>query len=71
MPLVGDHEVEIKATGNNVPFKSFLNRYPTPYQESQSTNQLYYSWNYGGKAMLPPEDWFVCNLECSCRLFLH
>ena len=62
MPLVGDHEVEIKATGNNVPFKSFLNRYPTPYEQSESTNQLYYSWNYGGKAILPPEVVFVCNL---------
>ena len=67
MPLVGDHEVEIKATGNNVPFKSFLNRYPTPYEQSESTNQLYYSWNYGGKAMLPSEVESVCNLKCSFK----
>ena len=60
MPLVGDHEVEVKATGNNVPFKSFLNRYPTPYEESESTNQLYYSWNYGGKASYLTQPYLMC-----------
>ena len=51
MPFVGDHEMEVKCNGTNVPFKSFLSRYPTPYKDSDSTNQLYYSWNYGGTAL--------------------
>ena len=54
MSLCGDHEVEVKCKDANEPFKSFKNRYPTAYEASGSTNQLYYSWNYGGKALTFP-----------------
>ncbi|XP_016509637.1 bifunctional purple acid phosphatase 26 [Nicotiana tabacum] len=40
----GNHEIEFFPNmGEVVPFKSFLYRYPTPYQASRSSNPLWYA----------------------------
>lgn len=41
---VGNHEIEyMPKMGEVVPFKSFLHRYATPYEASESTNPLWYA----------------------------
>ena len=48
----GNHELENKNVKNNpVPFASYMARMRTPYQQSNSTTPLYYSWNLAGAAI--------------------
>ncbi|KAG5594067.1 hypothetical protein H5410_035299 [Solanum commersonii] len=40
----GNHEIEyFPSMGEEVPFRSFLSRYPTPYRASKSSNPLWYA----------------------------
>ena len=40
---------EIERDSSKRTFQSFSARYPTPYKQSNSTNPLYYSFDYGGE----------------------
>ena len=40
---------EIEQDSSKRTFQSFSARYPTPYKQSNSTNPLYYSFDYGGE----------------------
>ena len=40
---------EIERDSSKRTFQSYSARYPTPYKQSNSTNPLYYSFDYGGK----------------------
>ena len=55
MTSEGNHEIENDAANNT--FLSYTARYRMPAPESNSTSQLYYSFDTGGKAIL----------HCSCR----
>ena len=46
MTVVGNHEIE--RDDNDEVFKAWSARYPTPYRQSGSSSNLYYSFNYGG-----------------------
>ena len=43
---------EIERDSSNNTFQSYLARYPAPYKQSNSTDPLYYSFDYGGERRL-------------------
>ena len=44
-----DSLAEIERDSSKRTFQSFSARYPNPYKQSNSTNPLYYSFDFGGK----------------------
>ena len=50
MTIEGNHEIENDAANHT--FLSYTDRYRMPAPESNSTSQLYYSFDTGGKAIL-------------------
>ena len=59
MTIEGNHEIENDAAGKT--FLSYTARYRMPAPESNSTSQLYYSFDTGGEAVL----------HCSCTTDLQ
>ena len=61
MTVVGNHEIE--RDNNGEVFKAWSARYPTPYRQSGSSSNLYYSFNYGGGTPISSS-----SLPCACSM---
>lgn len=59
MTVEGNHEIERDSSGKT--FQSWTARYPNPYKQSNSTSNLYYSFDYAGEPSLHNNSNRCCN----------
>ena len=54
MTVAGNHEIERDSSGKA--FQSWSARYPNPHQQSKSSSNQYYSFDYAGECSITTSD---------------